>query len=50
MYQPKRKMTIVEIKKNIVFQIIDDVILEIECKMITCKPGAIDDALLGIDL
>jgi len=28
-------------------KIIDDVILEIECKMITCKPGAIDDALLG---
>merc|ERR1712142_1297586 len=27
--------------------IIDDVILEIECKMITCKPGAIDEALLG---
>ena len=29
------------------FQIIDDVILEIDCKIITCKPGAIDDALLG---
>merc|ERR1711970_833607 len=28
-------------------KIVDDVILEIECKMITCKPGAIDDALLG---
>jgi len=28
-------------------KIIDDVILEIECKIITCKPGEIDDALLG---
>lgn len=28
-------------------RIIDDVILEIDCKIITCKPGAIDDALLG---
>lgn len=28
-------------------KIIDDVILEIECKIITCKPGAIDEALLG---
>jgi len=28
-------------------RIIDDVILEIDCKVITCKPGAIDEALLG---
>merc|ERR1712176_531239 len=28
-------------------RIIDDVILEIDCKIITCKPGAIDEALLG---
>lgn len=28
-------------------RIIDECILEIDCKIITCKPGAIDDALLG---
>ena len=36
-----------ETKTHVIQQIIDDVILEIECKIITCKPGAIDEALLG---